>query len=80
MMMFLLSSPAYPVGVRYVCGCEYKSRIADDSTLLLSALGVPSIYYTRWLSRESNLWLICPGGSQLQNEVLQVESWTDLVV
>lgn len=26
----------------------------DDSTLLLSALGVSSIYYTRWLSRESN--------------------------
>lgn len=36
MMMFLLSSPAYPVGVRYGCGYEYKSRIADDSTLLLS--------------------------------------------
>ena len=29
-----------------VCGYEYKSHIAVDSTLLLSALGVSSIYYT----------------------------------
>ena len=35
-----------------LCGYEYKSHIAVDSTLLLSALGVSSIYYTFWLSRE----------------------------
>ena len=55
-----------------LCGYEYKSHIAVDSTLLLSALGVSSIYYTFWLSRESNLRLICPGRSQLQKEDLQV--------
>ena len=69
MVMFSLSSPAYPVGVRYAA----TNHIAVDSTLLLSALGVSSIYYTFWLSRESNLRLICSGRSQLQKKDLRVE-------
>ena len=42
------------------------------ATLAPSQAGtwVSSIYYTFWLSRESNLRLICP---QLQKEDLQVE-------
>ena len=35
-------------------GYEHKSHIAVDSTLLLSALGVSSIYYTFWLSQTVN--------------------------
>lgn len=54
-----------PVVVRY-------ADIAVDSTLLLSALG-SSIYYTFWLSRESNLRLIYPCRSQLQKKDLQVD-------
>ena len=56
-----------------LCGYKYKSHIAVDSTFLLSALEVSSIYYTFWLSRESNLRLICPGRSQLQKKDLRVE-------
>ena len=43
MMMFSLSSPGL-TNKDTLCGYEYKSRIADDSTLLLSALWVSSMY------------------------------------
>ena len=51
-----------------LCGYEYRSHTAADSTLLSEALGVFSIYYTFWLYKESDLRLICPGRSQLQKE------------
>ena len=51
MIMFSLSSPAYPVGVRYAAN-EYKSHIAVDSTLLLSALGVYRLSIIHFVSLE----------------------------
>ncbi len=56
-----------------LCGYEYKSYTAADRTLLLATLEVLSIYYTSWLSKASDLRLICPGRPQLQKEDLSVD-------
>ena len=59
-------------GVRYAA-TNTKTHTDVDSTLLSPALGVSSIYYTIWLSRESSLRLNCLGCSLLQKKDLQVK-------
>lgn len=51
-----------------LCGYEYKSHAAVVSSAAVVGSRISSIYYTFWLSRESNLRLICPGSLSVTNE------------
>lgn len=49
-----------------LCGYEYKSHAVVVSSAAVVGSMISSIYYTFWLSRGSNLRLVCPGRSQLK--------------
>ena len=65
LMMILIKLPGLPA-------MRLQLKITHCLRQHLAVVGVSSIYYTFWLSRESNLRLICPGRSQLQRETTEL--------